>query len=78
MRSVVKELVSADGKRKVEIVQRADGVFGFEAWRFSDEPREQCWIPDGQYSVCLATDAATAEREARGRVYWLKDCDSAG
>lgn len=69
---IVKEILDATGKRKVEIVQRADGSFGFSAWVFSDDPFEMCWIPSGRYSECFAPDADRAESEARGRVDWLR------
>lgn len=32
-----------------------------------------CWIPYGRYSLCIAASAEIAEREARGRVDWLRD-----
>ena len=73
MRSIVKELISPDGKRKVQIFRRDDGSFGFEALRFSDEPLERGWIPDGRFSECFAEDEHTAESEALGRVLWLQD-----
>jgi hypothetical protein len=73
MRSIVKELVARDGKRKVQIFRREDGSFGFEALRFSDEPLEMCWIPYGRFSECFAGDEQKAESEARSRVRWLQD-----
>ncbi len=78
MRSVVNELVARHGKRKVQIFRREDGSFGFEALRFSDDPQELCWIPDGRFSECFAEDEQTAEFEARGRVDWLRDNESDG
>ena len=73
MKEVVSELIARDGKRKIQIFSRDDGSFGFESWRFSDEPSEMCWILDGRYPECIAATRETAEREARGRVEWLKD-----
>ena len=73
MDSIVKELTARDGKRKVRIFRREDRSFGFEALRFSDEPLEMCWIPDGRFSACVAESQEVAEREARGRVDWLRD-----
>ena len=73
MTSVVKELLSCDGTRKVEIFRREDGSFGFEALRFSEEPPEHCWIPYGRFSECFASEEQTAESEARGRIDWLKN-----
>ena len=68
---VVKEILDAGGKRKVEIFRRPDGSFGFSAWVFSEDPLELNWFPSGRYSECYAPDAGTAESEARGRVEWL-------
>jgi hypothetical protein len=68
VKQIVKELVASDGTRKVQIFQRDDGSFGFESFRFSDDPLERCWIPHGRYSECFAPSAEAAEFEARGRV----------
>lgn len=73
MRSIIKELISRDGKKKVRIFMREDGSFGFEALQFSEEPLEMTWIPEGRYSECYAGDEHTAEFEARSRVHWLQD-----
>ena len=72
MKTVVKELTSRDGTLKVQIFRRDAGTFGFDQWRFSDEPREHCWIPFGHFSECVAPDPQTAEQEARDRVDWLR------
>lgn len=68
----MKEILDATGRRKVKIVQCADGSFGFSAWMFSDDPLGRCWISNGRYSECYAPDADRAEFEARGRVDWLR------
>jgi hypothetical protein len=73
MRTTVSEILSPDGMRKVEIFRRADGTFGFESLKFSDDPNEMCWIPFGRFSECVTPDVHTAEAEARGRVDWLRD-----
>ncbi len=62
-----------DGKRKLLVFRRDDGSFGFQSLRFSEEPLEMCWIPDGRFSECFAPTMDIAEREARGRVAWLRD-----
>jgi hypothetical protein len=72
MKTVVKELRSRDGRLKVHIFRRDAGTFGFDQWRFSDEPREHCWIPFGRFSECVAPDQRTAEQEARDRIEWLR------
>ena len=71
--TIVKEIVAPDGKRKVRIFRRDNGSFGFESLRFSEEPREMSWIPHGRFFECFALSAKLAEREARGRVDWLRD-----
>jgi hypothetical protein len=73
MKLIVKELVARDGKRKVQIFRRHDGSFGFDSLRFSEEPLERCWISHGRFSECIAPSPEIAEREARGRVDWLRD-----
>lgn len=70
---IIKELFSCDGTRKVEIYQREDGSFGFGSMYFSDDPREMSWCPLGGFSACYAENASIAEREARGRVDWLRE-----
>jgi hypothetical protein len=78
MKTVVKEFVSRDRTLKVHIFRRDSGTFGFDQWKFSDEPRERCWIPFGRFSECIAPDAQTAEDEARQRVEWLRVESNAG
>lgn len=73
MKIIVKELVAPDGRRKVQIFRRDDGSFGFEVLRFSELPGERCWIPHGRFSEFFAPNAEIAEREARGRIDWLRD-----
>jgi hypothetical protein len=72
MKTVVKELVSRDRTLKVQIYRREAGTFGFEQWRFSDDPCEHRWIPYGRFPECIAPDEQTAEHEARDRVEWLR------
>lgn len=62
-----------DGKRRVLIVERGPGLYGFEVEHFSDDPFEMCWIPFGRYSYSLCDSIETAEREAFGRVEWLHE-----
>src|SRR5262245_6541667 len=78
MKAIVKELLSPDGKRKLQVFRRDDGSFGFESLQFSDEPLEMCWIPHGRLSECFAPTAEIAEREARGRVDWLRNENEGG
>ena len=68
---VIKTIYSADRQRKVEIVERDDGAFSFEDWRYSHEPREMCWVLSGRKGFTLADTAERAEAEARARISWL-------
>ena len=68
---IVETLVHAGGTLRVIILQRDDGSFGFEDEKFSDDPREQCWITRGRYSESFCDSAERAVEEARGRVDWL-------
>jgi hypothetical protein len=72
-KTIVKEMIATDGKRKVQVFRRDDGSYGFESLRLSEEPLERSWIPHGRFSQCIAASAETAESEARGRVDWLRD-----
>lgn len=72
---IVKELLSEDGTRKVEIFERDNGTFGFKALKFSDDPLEMSWFPYGRFSDCFAPNESIAEREARGRVEWLESVE---
>ena len=59
------------GKRRVLIVQRDNGAYGFEEEHWSDEPLEHCWIRQGQYPFSICDSEETALREAVGRIGWL-------
>lgn len=72
MQHVERELVSDDGKHKVELFRRENGSYGFRVLRWSDEPAERCWVPFGRFSECFAPVLETAEAEARSRVEWLR------
>jgi len=73
MDKIVKEIISPDKKHKVEIFQRTDGSFGFEALKYSDDHYEKCWIPYGKFSLCYTDNEKTAEEEAHDRVEWLRN-----
>jgi hypothetical protein len=72
MKKTTKEIISRDGKSKVQIFLREDGSYGFDAFRFTEEPNEMCWVPHGRHSECVVPDEESAEVEARGRVDWLR------
>ena len=71
---VVKTVHHPDGDRKVEIFRRADGSFGFEAWKFLKD--ENAWAITGPHSISFIETLERAEREARERVSWLKEIES--
>lgn len=71
MHRIVKELVSEDGRRKVVIFERPDGTYGFQPELFAED--EQAWCPQRGFSIPYLPDLATAVREARGRVEWLRE-----
>ena len=61
------------GKWRVVISQRDDGTFTFVEERFSDEPHEQCWLPQTfRRSMPICNSEETALREAAGRIDWLE------
>ena len=61
-------------KRRVRIFQRDDGAYSFVEEKFSDEPLEQCWIPQTwRRSLPICDSFEIALREAKGRVDWLAE-----
>jgi len=72
-RAFVRALTSQDGKRRVFVVDRGGGRFGYDEEYFSNHPDERCWVPLRQVPLTLCDSAESAEREARGRVDWLRD-----
>jgi len=73
LKTIVKELIATDGKRKVQVFRRDDGSCGYESLRFGEEPLEIGWIPCGRFSEYIVPTSEIAEREARGRINWLRD-----
>lgn len=70
---VLKVLTHSDGRRRVSIVRRTNGWFGFEEEEFSEDPLEMCWLPSAAESFAIFDAAETAEREARNRIEWLRE-----
>ena len=61
-------------KRRVRIYQRTDGAYSFVEEKFSDEPLEQCWLPQTwRRSIPICDSFEIALREAKGRVDWLAE-----
>ena len=66
-------LLHPDGKRRVLIVNRGAGRFGYEEQRFSEDEYERCWVPVRQHHLAICDSPETAEREARACIEWLRD-----
>ena len=64
-------IYDADRKRRV-IIFGADSDYSFMEEHFSDEPLENCWIPQThRRSRPICSSFEIALREARERVDWL-------
>ena len=79
---VVKTLAHADGKRRVLIVQRANGLYGFEIEEFRSEALDfrreplEYWARFSQIPFAIFDSAETAEREVRSEITWLRPLPS--
>jgi hypothetical protein len=81
MEKTLKTFRHPDGKRRVLIVQRSNGLFGYEleelAYIYDGELREQCpdtfWTRPSQNPFSLCDTPETAEREALGAIEWLRE-----
>jgi len=76
---VLKTLCHPDGRRRVLIVQRTNGLYGYEIEEFRHEPvdfrREplEYWTRFSQVPFAIFDCAEAAEREARHEIAWLKE-----
>ena len=76
MQQVLKTFISDDGSERVQIVTRGDGLFSFFHDHLArDWDKSLYWAPVRPFgsSLTLCDSAETAEREARGRVPWMKE-----
>jgi hypothetical protein len=71
-------LYDSTGKRRVRIVHRGSGRYGYDEERFSDEPLEMCWVPIPQMPLVVCDSPEAAERDARGQIPWLRDLSGSG
>lgn len=69
--TVLRMISDATRLRRVLIVRRGNGSYGWEAEYWSDEPLEQSWVRIGQRPLSVCDSEETAVREAMGRVDWL-------
>jgi len=81
MDTIVKAVTHSDSKRRALIVRRDHGRFGFEEQQlvmvydeeFYPDWNEMIWAPvpkKPSFAICDTPEAA--ERDARGRVAWLR------
>jgi hypothetical protein len=85
---VLKILPDPSGKRRLLIVRRSDGLFGYEEEelqsKYDDElgkrlgDRSTIWVQCTQLPFTICDSPEAAEREARGNVKWLSQRSDAG
>jgi hypothetical protein len=75
MQRVLKTFISDDGSECVEIVRRDDGLFSFDHYQRARAWDETLYWARTSWgsSLSLFDSAETAEREARGRIAWMKE-----
>ena len=62
-------IYDSERKRRVRIFGSPEGSYSFIEEKFSDEPREMCWIPQTyRRSLPICSSFEIAMREARGRI----------
>jgi hypothetical protein len=69
-RKILKTILRADGKRRVLILQRDDGLFGFREESSYDSPQGKRWAALPPYATICDT-MEHAESEARLAIDWL-------
>jgi len=71
MQEVIKTIVRSDGKRRVQIYRREDGLFSFiEEQRLRDLDGEPRWRPFPPFAA-LSDSAEACEQQARAAIGWL-------
>lgn len=72
MRETVKQIPSRDGKRRLAILRRDDGLFYYrEDWFAEWDDAPHAW-QDGYPLSGLFASCAEAETEARATTAWLR------
>jgi hypothetical protein len=67
---ILKTILRADGKRRVLILQRDDGLYGFREESGYDSPQGKRWAALAPHAtICDTIDHA--ENEARSSIDWL-------
>jgi hypothetical protein len=75
--AIVKSITSADGQRRIDFFRRDDGFFGYEVLKHYQPDQDDPWLPLPYWaplpsSCSIFETLEIAEREARGRIAWLK------
>ena len=71
----IREMYNEDRTRRVLIVKRKNGSFGYEEEYFSQDPMERCWCRYGQRPFSICDSVETALKEAEGRIEWLSSME---
>ena len=74
--TTLRTISHADGRRRVHIIDRGDGTYGYREEYFSGDPDERCWVSLRQFPLTVCDSAERAEREARAGVPWLREAPS--
>ena len=69
--TVVRTITHPNGLRRVDIIQRDDGTFGFEEWFFSEHPYERCWIRAFRQMETLLTRKTLRCARLGEEIEWL-------
>jgi len=69
-RKLLARWIHPDGKSRVFLVARSDGLFSKCSERFSEEEFEWCWLPDERGGGLYDT-AQTAEKNIRLEYPWV-------
>jgi hypothetical protein len=73
MQEILLVLEHPDGRHRVLIFRRFDGLFGYEEEVFSEHPYELCWLRRSCSPIVICDSPERALKEARGCVPWLKE-----
>jgi hypothetical protein len=47
---VIARWTHPEGKHRVYLIERSDGLFSYSGERFLDDPTEMCWTPDNVHT----------------------------
>jgi len=61
-----------DGKHRVYLIARSDGLFSHSGEYFTDDPNEMCWTPDNVHAG-LYDSEQIAVKEIHAAYPWSRD-----